>query len=363
MKISKLVRALSRSAHCCVIALTIAGSVTARELDTPRAESATVTMSSNPDRSGVVDLFLDGRIDASVMARLNEFAYLKGRKGVILHLNSFGGSMREGLALGRRIRELGFTTQVGQNAGPSIRVEAGICESACVMLFAGGRFRLIQPESSVGVHQFGAADQVNSQQAMADAQIFSAATVNFLRDMGVSTQLFSLMAITPANAMQALSVADQINLGLVNAGKEIAVWNVESGQAGALTLKGVQSTISSTVEIQMICTTQQDVTVEVMVDDGGAAGVRSANLLVDARTLAGELGHAVRTDGQTTKFDFHPEADQLPEMLSAKSIGVRLHHASQRQSVHAIDIPARAGALMAGFVQLCHGTPKSTVQR
>lgn len=319
-----------------------------------------LTMSSNPNLSGVVDLYLDGRIDQDVMGRLNTFAELKGRNGVIIHLNSFGGSMRAGLALGRRIRELGFSTQVGVKGGASIRNEAGICESACVMLFAGGRFRLIQPDSLVGVHQFATANQVTSEQALADAQIFSAATVNFLRDMGVSTQLFSLMAATPTNAMQALSVPDQINLGLVNAGKDAAVWGIESKQGG-LVLKGVQSTISSTIEIQLACTAQQDVSAAVMVDAGGKGDVRSVDLLVDGRTSTVALRQPVQMLGRTAKSDFLPGPSQLVEMQRARSVGVSLSYDGQRQSMFAIDVPAQAGALVAGFVQLCHGTPRAGV--
>ncbi|MBX8557001.1 hypothetical protein K5D56_25460 [Pseudomonas cichorii] len=362
MKISKLLLALFRSAHCCVIALAIAGSVTAGDLNSPRAESATITMSSNPDLSGLVNLYLDGRIDAHVMERLNKFAYLQGRKGVILHLNSFGGSMREGLALGRRVRELGFTTQVSAESGDVLISEAGICESACVLLFAGGRFRLIQPDSSVGVHQFSAAEPVDSSEAMADAQIFSAATVNFFRDMGVSTRLFSFMAITPAHEMQELSVADQVNLGLVNGGKEAAVWSVESGQDNALILKGVQSTIKSSVEILMLCTNQQTITLAVRVDNG-TTGASSADLLIDARDLAEVSGQMVRTIGQTTTIGFQPEPDLLTAILDAKSLGVRLHHLDQRQSLHAIDVSKQAGALMAGFTQICHGTLTEASQR
>ncbi len=363
MNTSKTLQALLRCTFCCVFGLAIAGNSNAGERNTPHTEPATVTMSSNPNLSGVVDIYLDGRIDGDVMSRLNTFADLKGRSGVILHLNSFGGSMRAALVLGRRIRELGFSTQVGVKGEGSIRNEAGICESACVMLFAGGRFRLIQPDSVVGVHQFATVDQVTSEQAMADAQIFSAATVNFLRDMGVNTQLFSLMAATPANAMQALSVPDQINLGLVNAGKDAAVWGIESAQGG-LVLKGVQSTISSTIEIQLACTDQQEVSAAVMVDVVGKGGVRSVDLLVDGRTTAVALRQPAKLLGRTAKLHFLPGPSQLVEMQRARSVGVSLSYDGQRQSMFAIEVPEQAGALMAGFVQLCHGTPRhGVVQR
>lgn len=362
MNTSKTLQALLRGAFCCAFGLAVTGSVTAAERNVPRTASAIVTMGTNPDLSGVVNLYLDGRIDADVMGRLNAFAHLQGRNGVIVHLNSFGGSMRAGLALGQRIRELGFSTQVGVKGTSSIRDEAGVCESACVMLFAGGRFRLIQPDSVVGVHQFAAAGQVTSEQAMADAQIFSAATVNFLRNMGVSTQLFSLMAATPARAMQALSVADQINLGLVNAGTEVAVWGIENEQVG-LVLKGVQSTISSSVEIQLACTAQQEVSVVVMVDAPTKGDVRTVDLLIDGRTSAIALRQPAQMLGRTAKADLQPGSAQLEEIQRARSVGVSLGYDGQLQSKYEIDVPAKARALMGGFVQLCRGTQMAEAVR
>ena len=360
MNTSKFYQALFRSALCCVFGVAIIGSVNAGERNAPRNASAIVTISADPDLSGAVNLYLDGRIDAEVLGRLNTFAYLQGRNGVIVHLNSFGGSMRAGLALGRRIRELGFSTQVGAKGVSSVSDDAGICESACVMLLAGGRFRLIQPESVVGVHQFAAADQATSQQAMADAQIFSAATVNFLRDMGVSTQVFTLMAATPVSSMQELSVSDQINLGLVNGGTEIPVWGIVSKQGGALVLKGVQSTISSTVEFELTCTAQQDISIAAMVDAGGKGQIHNVEFLVDGRSPAVKLKQPVQVVGRTAKSDFQPEPAQLAEVLSARSVGVRLRYDDQRLSTYSIDVPAQASALMGGFVQLCHGSQKAT---
>jgi len=159
------------------------------------------------------------------------------------------------------------------------------------------------------------------------------------------------------------SIADQINLGLVNAGKEAAVWGIESDR-GALVLKGVQSTISSTVEIQMACTARQEVSVAVMVDVDGKGEVRSVELLVDGRTSAVALRQPEPMVGRTAMSDFLPGAVQLVEMQSARSVGVRLSYEGQRQSMYAIDVSAQASALMAGFVQLCHGTQKTrTVQR
>jgi len=126
----------------------------------------------------------------------------------------------------------------------------------------------------------------------------------------------------------------------------------------------VQSTISSTVEIQLACTAQQDVSVAVMVDAGRKGQVRIVDLLVDGRSSAVALRQPVTPVGRTAMSDFLLGAEQLVEMQRARSVGVRLSYDGQRQSMYAIDVPAQASALMAGFVQLCHGTQKArTVQR
>lgn len=88
------------------------------------------------------------------------------------------------------------------------------------------------------------------------------------------------------------------------------------------------------------------------------------DLLVDGRPSAVELKKPVYLEGRTVMSAFLPGAEQLVEMQSAWSVGVRLRYDGHRQSLYAIDVPEQASALLDGFVQLCHGTQKTrTVQR
>lgn len=62
----------------------------------------------------------------------------------IVRLESRGGRVAEGLALGRLLRDRGLTTLV-----------SGECSSACVTAFAGGERRVITPTARLGLHSAG----------------------------------------------------------------------------------------------------------------------------------------------------------------------------------------------------------------
>ncbi len=75
--------------------------------------------------------YLSGPIypgDDSVLA---EFLHkVRPRKISVLYLNSYGGNLEAGLAMGRMVRQAGLTTAVNAD-----RTE---CDSACTFIFAGG---------------------------------------------------------------------------------------------------------------------------------------------------------------------------------------------------------------------------------
>lgn len=62
----------------------------------------------------------------------------------VVHLESRGGRVAEGLALGALLRDRGVDTLV-----------TGECSSACVTAFAGGTRRLIAPQAKIGLHSAG----------------------------------------------------------------------------------------------------------------------------------------------------------------------------------------------------------------
>jgi hypothetical protein len=91
--------------------------------------------------AGVVRL--KGDLEFGSMRALR--AALDAHPGIrIVQLESRGGRVAEGLALGALLRDRGVDTLV-----------TGECSSACVTAFAGGARRLIAPQAKIGLHSAG----------------------------------------------------------------------------------------------------------------------------------------------------------------------------------------------------------------
>jgi hypothetical protein len=142
---------------------------------------------------------------------------------VIIGFESIGGKVVPALVIGRRIRQLGWTTVVGQavrtKTGPVFQ-SAG-CYSACSMIMLGGVERYVVPGSKPGVHQFS--PQFN------DKDTFSAADMNaivrdyarqvvgvydYVQEMGVDNSFFIATMRTPFLGMDVLSQERWTKLGL-----------------------------------------------------------------------------------------------------------------------------------------------------
>ena len=143
--------------------------------------------------------------------------------GAEVILSSNGGDLKAGLALGRRIRELGFATNIGEVArsGPNAgEVRASRCSSACALMFLGGVERQLIPGSEYGVHQLrldcverwraqteypwlpvrGARYCPEFEEAMSAFQSAQGAVAGYVAEMGADPLLFSRMSdVTPAD--------------------------------------------------------------------------------------------------------------------------------------------------------------------
>jgi hypothetical protein len=88
------------------------------------------------------------------------FAAERDVHGVVMVLDSEGGSVVDTQQLGRALRRLDITTTVGKTstAGTGARSRASIspsasCESMCAFVLLGGSHRYVPPEARVLVHQ------------------------------------------------------------------------------------------------------------------------------------------------------------------------------------------------------------------
>ncbi|MEM1148991.1 MAG: hypothetical protein AAGI03_00330 [Pseudomonadota bacterium] len=117
-------------------------------------------------------------------------------------LNSDGGDLSAGIALGRAIRASGMETRVGIYR-PMDHPLPGSCLSACAYAFLGGTQRILAPESQLGFHRF-ALDQGSAFQGDAGlvvGQLLSANVVSYIVEMGVDARLFTRAAETSFESM------------------------------------------------------------------------------------------------------------------------------------------------------------------
>ena len=101
------------------------------------------------------NIFADGVIDEGASERLKKFLADNNIPGdSSLYLNSNGGSLGEGMRLGKVIREHGLFTYVGRSDSSFSKIYPGECYSACSLTYLGGIFRFSYSGSSYGVHRF-----------------------------------------------------------------------------------------------------------------------------------------------------------------------------------------------------------------
>lgn len=197
-------------------------------------------------------IFLDGAIDSKAATRLEQ--YIKDNRipdRSYVYLNSPGGSLIEGIGLGRIIRKYGLSTNVGKRSLAATRrfdIEPGGCYSACSYAYLGGQFRYLAKGSRYGVHQFASTSGSEGR-----AQIASAVIVEYIRSMDVDTDLFSLSVSAGPDGMNEIDKQTLERLNVVNNGMTRPVWTIESG-AGQLYLKGERTTeVSGINKFMLLC--------------------------------------------------------------------------------------------------------------
>jgi hypothetical protein len=289
-------------------------------------------------------LVLEGPIDERAAQRLRE--ELAGRElpTATVVLNSPGGLLLEGMALGRLIRELGYSTSV---------VRGGVCHSACVFALLGGVYRFAAPQSSIGVHRF------SSTSAAVDAdtvQVVSASVVNYIRQMGADVDLFERMTRKGSGELLVLSAKELRRLGVVNDGRLGAQWALQA-QGSTLVLKGVQDTADGKGEVQLSCRDDQ-----VLFQPAFAAGERADEVVSSALRHLMRLGDgfiplpepmqplSVHQGYVSAIFALGP--GQLKRMVSSDSVGYAVQ-SGRGSSGFAVDTAGGGADSIRNFLESC----------
>ncbi|MGH7095903.1 MAG: hypothetical protein ACREFB_20540, partial [Stellaceae bacterium] len=158
-------------------------------------------------------IFADGDITADTPAEFQKFLDANHPAATTtVVLNSNGGDLGAGLAIGRLIRKYKLWTQVGSllpvNIGvsptvpdrmvPYLRVSSappysGYCYSSCTFAFLGGVSRFIDYGSDYGVHRFAFVNPTSSTDIGDEAQQMSGELVRYVVEMGVNAQFVTQM--------------------------------------------------------------------------------------------------------------------------------------------------------------------------
>jgi hypothetical protein len=160
-------------------------------------------------------IYLQGYIDTGAAARLAQVLDKEHVESAVVYLDSPGGHVVEAMALGRIFRERRYATSVGTRAADGALPRAGRCFSACPIAYAGGLRRSLEPGSVLGIHR--AENSVEVPDELAFQHAVSVQVTDYLKAMGISAELVTIMSQVPHDAIRELSPDEDVRLGLVNA--------------------------------------------------------------------------------------------------------------------------------------------------
>jgi hypothetical protein len=179
-------------------------------------------------RGGVFDIYATGEITEGTTDRLLAFVRANKVEAAKIHFNSPGGSLAEGMKLGRAIRALQFYTTIGVYNPRYIEGanESSICASACAYAFAGGTSRFLDRYTGrLGVHQFYAPESAAVSGEV--VQQVSGLIVAYLDEMGVNAKAFTISTVADRDGMFWLTPDIAQRLHFANNGVEVPIAEIK----------------------------------------------------------------------------------------------------------------------------------------
>lgn len=306
-------------------------------------------------------IYASGEIDADAGKRLAALIAEKHIPGAsLLYLNSPGGSLLGGMALGQVIRKSFLYTYVGQrNPASNNKPKSGFCFSACALAFLGGEYRFLTPGSTYGVHRFFWKQHSDEDADL--AQIVSAAVVQYIKSMGVDTKLFALASEAGSSEAITPTAEQLLALNVINNGQKPVSWSLES-LPGVIYLKGQQETWSNGItKFMLSCPVQGSMFLYTIFDAGPNANEVMTWpidwLFSDEKKFQIQDMQAAKVNkNRKINIFFRVDAALLRIINSAKStIGIGLSPAPEAPIFEGFAyMPFAAGAAkLPGFLQVC----------
>jgi hypothetical protein len=276
-------------------------------------------------------IFLSGQIEADTAEKFE--AFVKEHKVPLwsyVVLNSPGGSIYGGIELGRVFRKFQLNTDIGirdSSKTDTFSYSVGKCYSSCAYAYLGGKFRYLHEGSRYGVHRFYASNSAYGN--MDTAQIASAQIVEYLREMGIDPEFFTLSTKAGADEIYEPPRAVLENLSVINNGWGRTIWSIESKQ-GIIYLKGERDTDYGINKLLMMCIPTKGIYLHIIFDPQGR---QDEVVKMDAHSLVIDKNDEPITPFRTEIFNGWFNAhyiltnDQVRRIMSAKSVGVILQWA------------------------------------
>jgi len=247
-------------------------------------------------------ILLSGAIDSDAPRRLQAVLSDPANHFADVYLDSPGGDLLAGIELGRLLRDASARTVIGtgrmeKGSGSTsnwvdFKSGAGRCYSACALAFLGGEYRWSSTGSEYGVHRFRS--KSSGPNDLAIAQILSAAIGAFIRDMGVSGELFDYMSSAGSQEILIIPNSKLLELRVINNGRKEAVWSIEAVQGGQY-LRGEQDSLYGKGKLLFICDSETKVVLMTSMYEAGAERA--------SEVLGGGWFHSLMTDAGVHPLD------------------------------------------------------------
>jgi len=268
-------------------------------------------------------IFARGRIDPGTVSRFQQFLDAHSiDEGATVYLNSPGGSLVEGIQLGKVIRQRKLDTSIAAEGANS-----AACASACAIAFLGGVSRSVPAGSKYGVHRFRYMNDPMSARAASaqveQAQIASAILLQYFREMGVDPELYTASALTSSSSVSFLTPELLKKWHVVTeATRTIVAWSID--EAGGITyLRGQRKQGNHSETLALGC--KDGALFLFAYYDGRKIGreLSQEMLLLDSERI--QLGHlraSQRWDDGSLVVTYRLNSDMWARLRSANKISI-----------------------------------------